>query len=86
MAADAAQAAKHVAEMASEDASIRMQFVDHDIAEIFKQLRPFRMVRQDARVHHVGVAEDEVRARANGAPGVLGRVAVVGEDADVLAG
>ena len=40
------------------------------------------MVRQDARVHHVGIAEHEVRARADRPPRVLRRIAVVGEHAD----
>ena len=56
-----------------------------DVAQVLEQLRPARMVRQDARVHHVRVAEHEVRARANRPARVLRRVAVVGEHADLLA-
>ena len=48
-----------------------------------KSLRPLRVVRQDARVQHVGVGQDDVRPRADGAPRVLRRVAVVGEDAEL---
>ena len=33
-------------------------------------------------MHHVRVAEDDVRTAADGAPGVLRRIAVVCEDAD----
>src|SRR2546426_8527769 len=40
---------------------------------------PFRMVREDPRVEHVGVRQHEIRPHADGTPRVLGRVAVVGE-------
>src|ERR1051326_8168692 len=61
----ALQPAQHVAEMTAEDAAIRVQLVDDDELEVLEELRPPRMVRKDARMHHVGVAEDDVRARAN---------------------
>ena len=80
-----AQAAEHVAQMAAEHAAIRVQFIDDHVSQVLEQLRPARMVRQDARVHHVGVAEHEVRARADGPPGILRRIAVVGEHADLVA-
>ena len=81
--ADAAQPPQHVAQVAAEDAAIGVQLVDDDVAQVFEQLRPARMVRQDARVHHVGIAEHEVGARPDRAAGVLRRIAVVGEDADL---
>src|SRR5436309_1622391 len=76
---------QHVAEMTPEDAAIRVQLVDDDVSKILEQLRPSRMVRQDARVQHVGIAQDEMRARPDRPPSVLRRVAVVGEHADLLA-
>ena len=69
--------------MAAEDAAIRVQLVDDDVAQVLEQLRPARMVRQDARVQHVGIAEHDVRARANRAARILRRIAVVGEHADL---
>ena len=81
--ADAAQPPQHVGEVAAEDAAIGVQLVDDDEAQVLEQLRPARMVRQDARVQHVGVAEHHVRAAADGAARVLRRVAVVGEHADL---
>ena len=83
--ADALQPPQHVGEVAAEHAAIRVQLVDDDELEVLEQLRPARMVRQDARVHHVGIAEHDVRARADGAARVLRRVAVVGVDADRIA-
>ena len=71
--------------MAAEHAAIGVQLVDHDVAQVLEQLRPARMVRQDAGVQHVGIAEHDVRARANRAPRILRRVAVVGVHADGLA-
>src|SRR2546429_7156693 len=65
--------------MAAEDAPVRVELVDDDIAKILEERRPFRMVREDPRVEHVGVRQHEIRPRADGTPRVLGRVAVVGE-------
>jgi hypothetical protein len=81
--ADATQPPQHVGEMTPEHATIGVQFVDDDEAQVLEQLRPARMVRQDAGVHHVGVAEHDVRAAADRASCILRRVAVVGEDADL---
>ena len=83
--AHARQAPHDVRQVAAEDATIRMQLVDHDEPEILEELRPTRMVRQDARVQHVRVAQHHVRAGAHRAPRVLGRVAVIGEDAELAA-
>ena len=86
MAAHPLHAAQDVGQVAAEDTAIGMQFVDDDEPQVLEQLRPLRVVRQDPRVEHVGVAEHDVRARPDGAPRVLRRVAVVGEDADVGSG
>src|SRR3989441_9246660 len=73
------EAPEDVGEMAAEDAPVRVELVDDDIAKILEERRPFRMVREDPRVEHVGVRQHEIRPRADGTPRVLGRVAVVGE-------
>ena len=59
-----------------------MQLVDDDKAQVLEQLGPPGMVREDARVQHVGIAQHHVRTRANRPPRVLRRVAVIGEHAD----
>ena len=82
--ADSPQPPQHVAQMAAEDASIRVELVNHHVAQVLEQLGPARVVREDARVQHVGVAQHQMRARPNRPPGVLRRVTVVGEDADLL--
>ncbi len=80
--ADALQASQDVRQVAAEHAAIGVQFVDDDVAQVLEELRPSRMVRQDARVQHVGVATAPRAPAANRAACVLRRVAVVGEDAD----
>ena len=70
-------------QVAAEHAAIGVQLVDDDVAQVLEQLRPPRVVRQDPRVQHVGVGEDDLRPRADRAPRVLRRVAVVGEDAEI---
>src|SRR5262245_34288376 len=82
MPADSAEPSQDVSKMAAEDAAIRMQFVDDDVPEVLEQLRPPGMMRKYPRVEHVRIGQDDVRARSNGAPGILRRIAVVGEDAD----
>src|SRR2546426_6972682 len=54
--------------MAAEDAPVRVELVDDDIAKILEERRPFRMVREDPRVEHVGVRQHEIRPRADGTP------------------
>ena len=84
MTADAPQATQHVRQVTAEDAAVGVQLVDDDIAQVLKQLCPARVVRKDARMQHVGIAEHDMRASTNRAPRVLRGIAVVGEDADVL--
>ncbi len=82
--ADAAEPPEHVAEVAAEDAPIRVELVDDHVPEILEQLRPPGMMRQDARMDHVWIAEDEMRPRANRPARILRCVAVVREDADLI--
>ena len=84
--ADALQPPHDVRQVAAEHAAIGVQLVDDHEPQVLEQLRPARMVRQDPRVQHVGVAEHDVRLAADRAPRVRRRVAVVGEDADLRIG
>jgi len=81
-AGDAAQAAKNVGEMTAQNAAVGVQLIENDVTEIFEEADPFRVVRENAGVDHVGIREDDVAAFANGFAGVAGRVAIVGEDAE----
>ena len=68
--------------MAAEDAAIRVQFIEDDELQIFEKPRPLRVVRQDAFVKHVGIAEHDVSARTDRRARILRRIAVVGINAD----
>ena len=85
MPAHSAQPANHVRQMAAEDAAIRVQLVDDDDLQVLEELRPPRVMRQDPRVEHVGIAQHHVRARPDRTARVLRSVAVVGEDANLAA-
>jgi hypothetical protein len=80
--ADPPEPPQHIAQVTAEDAAVGVKLVDDDVLEILEQLRPPRMVRQDSRVDHVGIAEHEVRPRSNRPPRILRRVAVIGKYAD----
>ena len=69
--------------MASKHPAVCVQLIDHDITQVFKQLGPARMMREHSRMEHVGIAEHDVRAAADGLARVLRRVAVVCEHADL---
>src|SRR5436309_5584298 len=68
---------QHVTEMTAEDPAVRVQLVDDHVPQVLEQLRPARMVRQDARVHQLGIAEYKLRAPANRPPCVMRRVCTV---------
>ena len=83
MAADALEPPQHVGEVAAEDAAVRVELVDDDVAEVLEEVHPLGVMRQDSRVEHVGVGEHEVGPRAHRASRVLRRVPVVGVHAHV---
>ena len=60
-----------------------MQFVNDDVAQILESLGPLRVVRQQAGVEHVRVSQHQLGPFANGAAGVLRRVAVVSKGLDI---
>ena len=80
---DATESSQDVREMRAEDTAVRVHLVDHDVAKVLEELHPFRVVRQDAAVQHVGVGDDDVAPGPDRLAGVLGCVAVVGERFDV---
>ena len=65
--------------MGAIDAAVVVEFVDDKVAEVFEGLGPFGVMGKNAAVEHVRIREDDVSAFANGASGVGGSVAVVGE-------
>jgi len=81
---DAAEAAEDIAEMAAENAAVGVEFIEDDVAEIFEEARPARMVREDAGVKHVGIGENDVTLFADGFAGVARSVAVVSENTEAI--
>ena len=86
MTADPLEAPEDVRQVAPEDAAIGVQLVDDDEAQVLEQLRPARVVRQDARMQHVGIAEHHVGTGPDRASRVLRRVTVVREHANLPVG
>ena len=67
--------------MGTEDAAVRVHLVDDHIAQAFEKLRPLGVVRQDALMQHVGVADDDIAAGTHRFARVTRRVAIEGEGA-----
>jgi len=81
--ADAPQPAQDVGQVAAINATVVVQLVNHDVAQILEHLGPARVVREDAAMEHVGIGEHHVGALADGFAGVLRRIAIVGEGPDI---
>ncbi len=81
---DAAESAENIAKMATEDAAVGVQFVDDNVAKIFEQARPARVMRENAGVQHVGIGENDLAFFADSFAGIGGRVAIVGENAEAI--
>ena len=82
-AADPFQPPEHVGHMAAEDSAVDVKFVHHHVLQVGKELLPLGVVRQDAGVQHVRVGDHHVALLADRLPGVVRRVAVIGEGLDV---
>ena len=75
--ANALQPSYDIGDLAAEQTAIRVELVDDDELEAREEPAPPRMVRQDARVEHVGIRHHDVaRLSDGGAPSGRG-VAVV---------
>ena len=70
--------------MTAKNAAIRVQLIDHDVAQIFKQPRPPRVVRQNPGVQHVGIRQNQMSLFANRLARVARRVAVIRENAESI--
>ena len=83
--AQAHETAQNVCQIAAEHAPVAVNFVHHDVFQVFKQLHPFGVLGQDAAVQHVRVSHHHMPSLSHGPAGGGGRVAVVGEGLDVRA-
>ena len=76
---DAMQPAHEIGDVAAEHAAVRVELVDDHITQIFEELGPSWVMRQDARMQHVGIGQDQIGASAHGTARILRRIAVVRE-------
>ncbi len=77
---DALQPPNHVADVAAEYAAVAVHLVDHDVFEARKEGYPLGVVRQDAGVEHVRIADDDASRGARHGAQRGWRIAVVGLD------
>jgi hypothetical protein len=75
--ADPEEPAEYVGHVPTEDAAVGVELVDDDVAELFEQLEPFRVVREDRGVEHVRVGHHHLARTPDGRPDGGGRVAVI---------
>src|SRR5207245_2882114 len=81
---DAAQPAKNVAQVASENSAVGVQLVEDNVTQIFEEPRPSRVVWQNSRVQHVRIGENDVALFADRFARVGRRVAVIRENAEAV--
>jgi hypothetical protein len=70
--------------MGTEDSSISMEFIDHHEPKIFEEGNPFRVVREDARVEHIGIRDDNIPFGSDGLPGILRCISIIRAGGDRL--
>jgi hypothetical protein len=84
--ADPQQPPQYVGDVAAEQPTIGVQLVDYDDAKLLEELEPFRVVRQDSGVEHVGVRHYHLTGRSDGGSDRVRCVPVVGGCVDLEAG
>ena len=83
MVAEPQEPPEHVRDVAAEDAAIRVQLVDDDDLDLLEELEPLRVMRQDRRVEHVRVGDDDLAGRPDRRPDRRRRVPVVRRGGDL---
>ena len=81
--ADPDEAPEDIRQMRTEDPPVDVEFIDHHVLEVRKELLPFRMVGEDPGVEHIRVRNDNVPLPADRLAGVVGGVPIVGIGLDV---
>jgi hypothetical protein len=74
---DSLESCNDVREVRAEDAPVGVQLVEDDVLQPVEDLHPFRMVREDPGMQHVGVRNDEPPALSRRLPDRRGGVTVV---------
>ena len=79
---NALQAPDDIGDMRAKDAAIGVQFVDDHKTQVAQKLSPQGVMRQDAGMEHVGVAQDDLGFFAHRLAFGLGRIAVINRRRD----
>ncbi len=64
--------------MGTEDPPVGMELVNHHKSQVLKKGEPFGVVGQDRRMKHIRIGDDNVPLGADGSPGILGSISVIG--------
>ena len=67
----------HVGDVRAEDSSIGMSLINDDELQVREELQPVGVMRQDARVQHIGVGQHDARVLADGGAILLRSIAIV---------
>ena len=82
--ADAFEPAQNVCEIRTENAAIGVNFINHDVFQVFKELDPFRVMRQNALMQHIRIRHHNVSCLPDRRARGRRRIAVIGVRLDVL--
>ena len=62
--------------MRAEHAAVGVHFVNHDVTQTIEELRPARVMRQNALVQHIGVGNHNISVQPHSAPGIRGGITI----------
>ena len=69
--------ADDIGNMRAKDTAIGVGFIDDDKAQVGEEVAPVGVMRQDARVKHVGIGQNDARILADGGAVFLRSVAII---------
>ena len=79
MRAHATETSKDVGQVTAKHTTIRMELIDDDKSQVFEQLCPPRMMRQDTGVQHIRISQHEVSTVTHGASRILWGITIIGK-------
>ena len=83
--AQAHEPPQHIGQVGTEYATVSVNFINDNVAQVFKELDPLGVVGKNAAVQHVRIGDHNVARLAHSTPSRAGRVPVVGIGLDVHA-
>lgn len=83
--AQAHETPQHIGQVGTEYATVSVNFINDNVAQVFKELDPLGVVGKNAAVQHVRIGDHNVARLAHSTPSRAGRVSIVGVGLDVHA-